>query len=108
MTATWMEKINVGRDWNEPHDKGPPIEERERHRKKGGGKKPFIIQCRYVGPRRTWLTEWFEKWREWHTYSRYKTERARADALKTLQHRAANSHRIYLHYEYRIPPEETA
>lgn len=33
----------MGQDWNEPRDKAPPIEEVERHRKKGGGKKPFLI-----------------------------------------------------------------
>ncbi len=98
----------MGRDWNEPRDKGPPIEETNRHRKKGGGKKPFIIQSRYIGPKKTWMTEYWEKQREWSTYQRYATERARLDALRALQHRAANSHIVYQWYEYRIPPEETA
>lgn len=96
----------MGRDWNEPRDKGPPIEEWERHRKKGGGRKRFVLQTRYIGPKKNWLTQYWERKRAWHTYSRYKTKKARDEALRALQHKAANSHTVYSWYEYRIQPDD--
>ena len=97
-------------DWDQLPDKGPQIEEpRQRHRKKGGGKKPFILQARYIHPQKhhmDWMERYYAKKREWHTYQRYKTEKAREEALKHLTHRAANSHTIYSRWEYRIPPDE--
>ena len=84
----------MGRDWNEPRDKGPPIEERERCHKRRGGKRPFVIEQRYVGPKMAWLTKYWESLRTWHTYSRYKTEKARTNALRALRRKAGG-------YEYR-------
>ena len=52
----------------------PPLKQ-----KKKKVKKPYTIECRHTG-----------KWslifgnHEWHTYSRYKTEKSREQALKDL------------------------
>lgn len=90
------------KDWNEPVDKGPSIEEPNRHFKKKGQKKPFIIERRYVGKPSTWCYEMFELFREWHPDRRYATERAREEAFKALTSRQGKSYHIYDRWEYRI------
>ena len=92
----------MGKDWDEPIDKGPSIEEPNRRYKKKGGKKPFIIERRYIGPKKLYLTEMYENFREWHTDRRYATERAREEAFRALTQRQGKSHRIYDQWEYRI------
>jgi hypothetical protein len=97
----------MGRDWYEPRDKGPQVEEREKHHKKKGEKKPFILQARYIGPVKNmaWLDKIYAKQRVWHTHRRYKTAKQRDEALRSLRHRAANSHAVYAWYEYRNEPD---
>lgn len=90
-------------DWEQPRDKGPEIDETNRRWKfRKRGKKKFIIERRYIGPKKQWLTEMYESFREWHTDRKYETERARAEAFTALTRRQGNSHRIYDQWEYRI------
>jgi hypothetical protein len=93
-------------DWTKPDYKEPPIEEPiHKHKKKRGGKKPFVIEKRYIGPDR-WKTgvfaELYEEMRKWHIDRRYKKENQRDKALATLRHKAANSHTVDSWWEYRI------
>lgn len=94
------------KDWDELIDKGPEIEEPNRRYKKKGGKKIHIIERRYVGPKKTYLTEMYELFREWHTDRRYATERARDEALAALTRRQGNSYRVYDQWEYRLKPTQ--
>lgn len=92
----------MGKDWYEPRDTSPPIEEPNRHRKRGGGKKPFILEYRYVGPKRGFLARYYEEKREWSVYQRYKTAKGREQALHSLSRREGITRRWW---EYRIPPD---
>ena len=72
----------MGKDWEEPRDIGPQIEERpHRHKKMVGGKKPFAIERRYTGMTSMW---------EWHVHRRYKTEKQRDKALSNLCSKDSN------------------
>lgn len=59
-------------------------EPKNKHYKKRGGKKPFVIERRYVGRGSTWCSDYWESMREWHVHRRYKTEKARAKALENF------------------------
>jgi len=74
----------MGGDWNEPRDKGPEIEERERRwpKKKKGKKKYTIEYMRHPDPN-AHLT-WARKGFSWKVYSRYHTARARDDAFQNI------------------------
>lgn len=96
----------MGQDWNQPRDKAPPIEEVERHRKKGGGRKPFLIEHRYVGPTTGIFSKLFADSRKWSVYRRYKSEKARDQAFHALTSRQEKSHAYYSRWEYRIPNAE--
>ncbi len=87
-------------DWDAPRDKRPLTDDTGRHQKKGGSKKPFILEWRYIGPDRVWF---IKSDREWSIYSRYKTEKARDQAFKAVTHRQKSSHLYYANWEYRIP-----
>ena len=63
-----------------------------RRGKKRGGRKPFVLQARYVrGPKHrpsyglTWL---FKSLEHWYTHSRYRTESARDQAYAALVKKA--------------------
>ena len=96
-------------DWNEPRDKGPSeLEEFKRlldepYKKGPKGKKPFTIERRYIGPTgNSFLTKFYETYREWHVDRRYATERARAEAFEALTRRQGNSYPVYERWEYRL------
>jgi hypothetical protein len=94
-------------DWTKPDYKEPPIEEPiHKHQKKGGGKKPFVIEKRYIGPDRfigiDVLAELYTQMRKWHIDRRYKTAKQRDIALAALRHKAAHSHTVDSWWEYRI------
>jgi len=91
------------KDWEEPRDKGPKVEETDRRWKfRNKGKKTFIIERRYVGPPRTWLPQMWEDYREWHTDRKYETERARQEAFTVLTRRQGTSYSVYDRWEYRL------
>lgn len=95
----------MGKDWDEPRDKAPPIEEVERHRKKGG-RKSFIIEHRYIGPTTGIFSKLFASSRKWSIYRRYKNDRARNQAFHALTNRQEKSHLYYSKWEYRIPEQQ--
>lgn len=84
-------------DYNKPRDKAPPIEEPNRRYKKRT-KKPFVIEWRYVGPDRDWF---FPKDREWSTFRRYSTDKARQQALQTVRSKTLPWPLTMDHWEYR-------
>ena len=87
-------------DWNEPRDKGPPIEEPDLNRKRARkGSKRFAIERRYLGPDRKFLAQFYN--REWHIDRRYHTAKQRDQGLAAMIHRSKNSHVIYERWEYR-------
>jgi len=89
-------------DWDEPHDKGPPIEEPSRHRsKRKKGKKKFVIESRYIGPQHSWFKSWDTYDGTWHVARKYHTEKQRDMALANLNRKCHNSHAFYKHWEYR-------
>jgi hypothetical protein len=97
----------MGGDWNEPRDKGPEVDfHNEQQCEPWTGprrpKKTFIIERRYVGPKLKYLTEMYENFREWHTDRKYKTERGRQEAFRTLTGRQGGSYEIYDRWEYRL------
>lgn len=69
----------MGRDWNEPRDKGPQIDEPTPKHKRSRKHKPYAIERRYV---KGFL---FKRWRDWFTYKKYETEQDRDKALEVLQ-----------------------
>ena len=77
----------MGKDWDEPRDKGPQIEEPvNRYRKSRKGKKKFTIESRrnpYVErPKWGWFYNLLRE--DWKVMSRYRTEKARDEAWKNL------------------------
>lgn len=75
-----------------------------KHRKKGGQKKPFLLERRYIGSRNIVHVMFSCLYnREWHLYSAYKTKRARQDAINRLQSKSATFE--HDKWEYRIPDE---
>lgn len=67
------------------------------YRKSRKGPKPFVIECRFTG-RHTW--PWHHD--RWVVWRRYKTEKARDEALKTLQRKEIHWNGVRLsNYEYR-------
>ncbi len=87
----------MGRDWNEPRDKTPLMDEYGRRQKKGGGKKPFAIESRFIGP-----IAFFN--RDWYIHRRYKTEKQRDQALAHLQTKVAfGGHRLFVEYRKHEP-----
>ena len=93
----------MGRDWGEPVDKGPPLEEpawrRGKHKRK---RKPYTIEYRNMRPSFVAPGE-AAKWRTW---KRYATESQRDMALRALQHRRESSYAFYLFTEFRKGPDE--
>lgn len=72
-------------------------------------KKPFVIECRYVGMNRApgWLDKVYTSRQKWHVYWRYKTEKERDQAFLTAKHKKKNfgTNRygsFYRRWEYRI------
>ncbi len=82
--------------WEELPDKGPPLVERDRQRKRGGGKKPFVIYRRYIGPKRekiglSFFDDRRSKERFWYVFRRYKTERGCETALMKFRQEVKNA-----------------
>lgn len=92
-------------DWEQLRDKGPPIEEPNKRHKTNLPKRKYVLETRYVGPRKAYFTEYWEKKREWHVHKKYRTEAARQDAYLKLIHRSHNSYEIYRWFEFRIPED---
>lgn len=96
----------MSKHWDELRDKGPQIKESQnKHQRKRSGKKPFVIEHRYVGPKHGWL--WYKEQREWHVYRRYKTEKQRDQALASVKRKKENHQtslygRWYRYWEYRV------
>jgi len=67
------------------------------YRKSRKGRKPFVVECRYTGVKRwPWHNDL------WKVWQRYKTEKARDEALRTLQRKRSHWNGVSLtHYEYR-------
>jgi len=98
------------RHWEDLPDKGPPIQDTHRpNKKRGGGKKPFGIECRHIISEDHWsrkqgktVWSWFSKWQEWHMYQKYKLEKDRDQALTTLTRKAGQVQALGRSYwEYR-------
>lgn len=86
-------------------DKATPIdEENQRRQKRGGAKKPFGVERRYVGqlPKSGFLRKFYEQKQDWHAYRKYATEKARDQAIETLQRKPPVCGR---QYEYRVQVE---
>lgn len=85
-------------------NKAPPLtESRNLHKKKGGRPKKFGIEAKFNGMEdKTNICSFL--WRDytdWYIYSKYKTAKARDEALDCLRKRASYSHSIYYKWEYR-------
>jgi hypothetical protein len=99
---SYEETMTMGSAWNDPRDKAPPIEEVVRHQKKGGGRKPFAIESRYIGK----LNLLF-MCKEWAIERRYKTEKQRDQALIHLQSKVDyGGYGIHLEYRKHEPDEQ--
>lgn len=63
---------------------------RARGSKKGGGRRPFVIETRLVPPpggwpeRSIWRQRFMRMLEQWHVYKRYKTESARDSAYAAV------------------------
>lgn len=84
------------KDWDEPIDKSPPIEEPvHKHKKYRKGKKSFVIECRYIGTGCLFSFDYCV----WHVHKRYKTEKQRNQAFEALMNRKNTP---FSNWEYRI------
>lgn len=71
-------------------DKGKtPAEDTVVHKKKQIGRKPYTIECRFVGPVPEHC-DFMANHRNWRLWGRYKTRRARDAALTALNKKADN------------------
>ncbi len=62
------------------------------------GKKPFAIECRYVGS--SVISRIRPSIKEWHLFRRYETAKDRDQAIETLRMKSRN-------YEYRVGDQST-
>lgn len=100
----------MSENWDALRDKGPLIEEpQNKHQRKRSGKKPFVIEQRYVGPEDGWFKTFYAERRAWHVYRRYKTQKQRDQAFVDVERKKKNheTNRYggwYRIWEYRITP----
>lgn len=79
-------------------------DETVKHRKRKGkaSSKPFVIVCR-IKPERLNNNSFFKRlgWDKWRTWSRYRTDEGRTQALKTLNNKKDG-------FEYRLKEDVNA
>lgn len=105
----------MSKNWEELRDKGPPVEEpQHRHQRKRSGKKPFVIEQRYVGPEHEdgWFKRFYADQRVWRVYRRYKTAKQRDQAFVSVERKKKNhgANRYggwYRRWEYRVNESDT-
>ncbi len=101
----------MGKDWEEPIDKGPKVDFQSEQMcepwKPGKkSKKPFVIERRYIGPPRIFLTSLYENEKEWHVYRRYAKASAMHEAYTSLTRKQGSSYTYYDRWEYRTQETE--
>ena len=66
-------------------------------KKKGGGKKPFVIESRFVDESKKpyEVMSWMKDWRK---FSKYETEKQRDQALIDLQKKCRIGHNLRIEY----------